>query len=159
MAKRHASVFTWLKPDNITGADFLDRPALTLDEAKACRDDKRLSSGCVCQAVRAPGSKVTVLASARLASLATNKGSIRTLPVNHSAGPLREACDPFRVISTIFLHLADLWVLGLSIQCALEAQQCQARKEKNEQDKRHHLSRNIGKPCPFSITARTMRRK
>lgn len=42
--------FTWLKPDNITGADFLDRPALTLDEAKACRDDKRLS-----KRMRVPG--------------------------------------------------------------------------------------------------------
>jgi hypothetical protein len=55
--------------------------------------------GCVCQAVLAPGSKVTLADAARLASLAANKGSIRTAPVNQSSGPLAEGCVPTLVIS------------------------------------------------------------
>src|ERR671921_698489 len=47
-------------------------------------------SGCVCQAVLAPGSKVTLDAAPRLASFATNSGSIRTVPVNQSSGPLAD---------------------------------------------------------------------
>jgi hypothetical protein len=56
-------------------------------------------NGCVCQAVRAPGSNVTFAPRTRAGSGASNNGSIRTLPVNQSAGPLFERCDPFRLIS------------------------------------------------------------
>src|SRR5204862_2636188 len=58
-------------------------------------------SGCVCQAVRAPGSKVTLAPRTRAGSGASNNGSIRTLPVNQSAGPLFEGCDPFLLISMV----------------------------------------------------------
>src|SRR5918912_994021 len=54
-------------------------------------------SGCVCQAERAPGSKVTSPADTRDGSVAENKGSIRTVPVNQSAGPLVEGCEPLRL--------------------------------------------------------------
>ena len=37
--------------------------------------------------MRAPGSKVTALPAARAGAVAPNNGSIRTVPVNHSAGP------------------------------------------------------------------------
>ena len=30
---------------------------------------------------------------------ASNKGSMRTVPVNHSVGPLLDGCEPFRLIS------------------------------------------------------------
>src|SRR5947207_13041624 len=56
-------------------------------------------SGCVCQAVRAPGSNVTLAPRTRAGSGASNKGSIRTEPVNQSAGPLLEDCAPDRLIS------------------------------------------------------------
>src|SRR6266566_6041229 len=59
-------------------------------------------SGCVCHAVRAPGSKVTLAPAARAGAFAWNNGSMRTVPVNQSAGPLVEACKPILLIS-IFL--------------------------------------------------------
>jgi hypothetical protein len=48
--------------------------------------------------VRAPGSKVTVAAAARLESFAEKSGSILTVPVNQSWGPLAEGCVPILVI-------------------------------------------------------------
>src|SRR3954466_9034085 len=55
-------------------------------------------SGCVCHAVRAPGSKVTAFPAARADPLGANSGSMRTMPVNQSEGPLPDACEPLRVI-------------------------------------------------------------
>src|SRR5215218_4018452 len=55
--------------------------------------------GCVCQAVRAPGSNVTLAPAARAGTGASKSGSIRTVPVNHSAGPLADGCKPLRLIS------------------------------------------------------------
>src|SRR3954453_15929915 len=45
-------------------------------------------SGWVCQAVRAPGSKVTRAPATRAGSGGLNSGSIRTVPGKYSAGPL-----------------------------------------------------------------------
>src|SRR6266513_4104496 len=59
-------------------------------------------SGCVCQAVRAPGSNVTLAQATRAGSGAWNSGSIRTVPVNQSAGPFVDAWEPFRFISIPF---------------------------------------------------------
>src|SRR4051794_29387714 len=65
-------------------------------------------SGWVCQAVRAPGSNVTLAPAARAGALAENSGSMRTVPVNQSAGPLPDGCEPTRLIS-----MADSdWVPG-----------------------------------------------
>ena len=47
-------------------------------------------SGWVCHAVRAPGSNVTLAPAARAGACAWNSGSMRTVPVNQSAGPLLE---------------------------------------------------------------------
>src|SRR5579862_726650 len=47
-------------------------------------------SGCVCHAVLAPGSNVTAAATTRAGSGAWTRGSMRTAPVNHSAGPFPE---------------------------------------------------------------------
>src|SRR5579864_1347489 len=58
-------------------------------------------SGCVCQAVRAPGSNVTLAPCTNAGSGATNNGSMRTAPVNQSEGPLAEACEPTRLISIV----------------------------------------------------------
>src|SRR5205823_6650481 len=44
--------------------------------------------GCVCQAVRAPGVKCTLLALRRDEPAGTATGSMNTTPVNHSLGPL-----------------------------------------------------------------------
>src|SRR6267378_2180723 len=56
-------------------------------------------NGCVCQAVRAPGSNVTLAPRTRAGSGASNNGSILTFPVNQSAGPLLELREPFLLIS------------------------------------------------------------
>jgi hypothetical protein len=56
-------------------------------------------SGCVCHPVRAPGSNVTLAPDARAGAFAWNKGSMRTMPVNQSAGPLLEGCEPLLLIS------------------------------------------------------------
>src|SRR5215469_14449742 len=56
-------------------------------------------SGWVCQALLAAGSKVTQPQEARAGAGASNSGSMRTLPVKYSSGPLREGCDPLRLIS------------------------------------------------------------
>src|SRR5438477_1329598 len=55
--------------------------------------------GWVCQAVRAEGSNVTLAQATRAGSGAWNRGSTRTVPVNQSAGPLFEGCDPLLLIS------------------------------------------------------------
>src|ERR1044072_8802661 len=62
-------------------------------------------SGCVCQAVRAPGSKVTLALRTRAGSGASNNGSMRTKPVNQSAGPLLDGCEPLRLISISFSRI------------------------------------------------------
>src|SRR5579872_6432570 len=56
-------------------------------------------SGWECQAVRAPGSNVTLAPRTRAGSGASNRGSIRTLPVKYSAGPLPDGCEPLLLIS------------------------------------------------------------
>src|SRR5438105_8432233 len=58
-------------------------------------------SGWVCHAVRAPGSNVTLAPPARAGAGALYKGSTRTVPVNHSAGPWLEGCVPTRLMSML----------------------------------------------------------
>src|SRR6266581_8917746 len=66
-------------------------------------------NGCVCQAVRAPGSNVTLAQRTRAGSGASKSGSMRTVPVNQSVGPLFDGCDPLLLISiSQFLHLVSL---------------------------------------------------
>src|SRR6476659_7393273 len=60
-------------------------------------------NGCVCQAVRAPGSNVTLAPRTRAGSGVSNSGSMRTVPVNQSAGPLVELCEP-----DLFISIFDL---------------------------------------------------
>src|SRR5213082_268489 len=63
-------------------------------------------SGCQCHAVRAPGSNVTLAPRARAGSGDSNSGSMRTVPVKYSSGPLPEGCEPFLLTSiSEFLHL------------------------------------------------------
>ncbi len=91
--------FARREPDDVTRANFLDRSSPTLHPAAAAGHDERLASGCVCHAVRAPGSKVTLAPRARAGTGASNSGLTRTEPVNHSAGPLLEGCEPSLLMS------------------------------------------------------------
>src|SRR6202048_419463 len=60
-------------------------------------------SGCVCHAVRAPGSNVTLAPATRAGSGALNSGSTRTVPVKYVAGPLPDGCEPLCFISIVLL--------------------------------------------------------
>jgi hypothetical protein len=52
-------------------------------------------------AVLAPGSNVTAAPPTRAGAGAAKSGSMRTVPVNQSAGPLPDAFEPARVISMV----------------------------------------------------------
>src|SRR2546425_350601 len=69
------------------------QPAITI---KVC------PNGCVCHAVRALGSNVTLAPAARAGAFTWNKGSMCTVPVNQSAGPLLEGCEPLLLISIFY---------------------------------------------------------
>src|SRR5690606_15973353 len=58
----------------------------------------RCPAGWVCQAERAPGSKLTYAEETCTSLFAGNSGSTRTLPTKVSAGPATDACIPARVI-------------------------------------------------------------
>src|SRR4051794_12572697 len=69
-----------LEPDDVAGADLLDRSTFSLYAAEAGGDEQRLTQRVrVPRGARAPGSKVTV-APLRL-PLPLNGASIRTMPV------------------------------------------------------------------------------
>src|SRR5690242_19482010 len=91
------------------------QPALTM---RVC------PSGCVCHAVRAPGSKVTLAPCTNAGSGAWKSGSMRAFPVNHSEGPFADGCDPARLISIfVLLLLMFLVIVGACpISCATSRQ-------------------------------------
>src|SRR5947209_2728452 len=62
-------------------------------------------SGCVCQAVRAPGSKLTRPARMRAGAGASMIGSCHATPVNDSFGCRRVGTDPLHLISIALLQL------------------------------------------------------
>src|SRR4051812_18757445 len=64
-------------------------------------------SGCQCHADLAPGSKVTSAHELRAGSAACMSGSMRTLPVKYSCGPLPDGCEPLFLISILFTPLLD----------------------------------------------------
>ena len=92
-------LFARREPHHVAGPDFLDRPALPLHPAAAAGHDQRLA-----QRVGVPRGACTRLerdagpADAGRVG-ASNSGSIRTVPVNQSAGPFAEACEPTRLMS------------------------------------------------------------
>jgi hypothetical protein len=52
--------FGGLEPHDVTGTDFFDRSTIALHSSAPAVTISVCPSGCVCHAVRAPGSKVTV---------------------------------------------------------------------------------------------------
>jgi hypothetical protein len=71
-------------------------------------------SGCVCHAVRAPGSKVTIAPLTRAESLPLKGESTRTVPVKYPAGPLLDGCDPLLLISIKYFNFVESVVFGCS---------------------------------------------
>jgi hypothetical protein len=73
-------------------------------------------SGCVCHAVRAPGSNVTLAPRTRAGSGASTKVLIRTFPVNQSARPFVDVCESDRLISMSKLQL-NLSITPVDREC------------------------------------------
>src|SRR5580693_2324540 len=74
-------------------------------------------NGWVCHAVRAPGSNVTLAPSARAGAFAWNRGSMRTVPVKYSAGPLVEVREQFLLMFIICVPFLDLYLFGRPVHC------------------------------------------
>src|ERR1041384_286532 len=70
--------------------------------------------GCVCQAVRVPGSKVTRAPAIRDGSSTEKSRSTRTEPVKYSACPWVDGCEPVRatVMFCIFLSPSMGWAFA-----------------------------------------------
>src|SRR6185437_6940891 len=62
-------------------------------------------SGWVCQALRAPGSNVTLAPDTLAPPMPLNGASMRTVPVKYSAGPVTDGGEPLRMISMVVLLL------------------------------------------------------
>jgi hypothetical protein len=89
-SRRRAAFLLWIHPNTAS--------------SPSGSDDQACPRGWVCLALLAPGLKVTNTPNTRAGSGGSKRGSTRTEPVKLSAGPLREACEPLRLIS-IILHL------------------------------------------------------
>ena len=79
-----------LEEDAVAGTDHLDRPAAPLAEADALRSRRSSGrSGAYATPSRAPGAKWTLLALSREPPAGAATESMKTAPVNQSAGPGR----------------------------------------------------------------------
>ena len=88
-------------PNHVAGPDFFDRAAIQLNQPQPAVTIKVWPSGCVCHAVRAPGSNVTLALRTRAGSGASMIGSIRTVPEKYFAGPLPDGREPLRLMSIV----------------------------------------------------------
>src|SRR5205814_8589097 len=66
---------------------------------KAERRHPGRPNGWMCHAVRAPGSNVTLAPTTRAGSAASKRGSMRTMLVKYSVGPLPDLCEPLLLMS------------------------------------------------------------
>ena len=87
------------EPDHVARPDFLDRAALRCAHPRRPSRSGSGRAGACATRSGAPGSNVTLAPRTRAGSGASNSGSIRTVPVNQSAGPLLEVCEPHLFIS------------------------------------------------------------
>src|SRR6266700_498647 len=84
-------------------------------------------SGCVCHAVRAFGSNVTLAPLVRAGSDRSKTGSTRTVPVKYSGGPLPDGCEPARLMSIVRLSGLS-WSACCGLPCrrdGVRLQRCQ----------------------------------
>ncbi len=94
------------EPDHITGPDLLDRSPFALSPAAAGRDDEGLTQRMGMPCSSRAGLESDAGALPRVPDRAPEtSGSMRTVPVNHSAGPLPEGCEPILLMSILkFFH-------------------------------------------------------
>ena len=95
------------EPDDITGTDLLDRTSLLLRPTATGDDDQGLTERMGMPGRASPGSNVTLAPDVRAGALGWNKGSMRTVPLNQSAGPLLDGCEPILLISML---IGCVWV-------------------------------------------------
>lgn len=82
-------LFAGWEPDDVARANLFDGTAPALGPTAARGDDQGLA-----QRVGVPGSNETVAPVTRAGSVPLKGESRRTVPVNQSAGPLAEGCEP-----------------------------------------------------------------
>ena len=92
-------LFARREPDDVAGPDLLDRAALALRPAAARGDDEGLAERMGVPGGARAGFERDAAPAARAGAFAGNKGSMRTTPVNQSAGPLADGCEPLRLMS------------------------------------------------------------
>jgi hypothetical protein len=87
---------TWWESDHITRSNLLNRTSPALDPTTAGCYYERLA-----QWVTMPGSPGALLEppATRAGPGASKRGSMRTVPVKYSAGPLPEGCEPLLLMS------------------------------------------------------------
>ena len=89
---------------DVSGTHDFDRTVLLFVHPRPDVTIRTCPSGCMCHALRAPGSNVTTAPATRPGATAANGVSTRTSPVKFVAGPFAAAFDPFRTIATLRLR-------------------------------------------------------
>src|SRR5213593_4840033 len=107
-------------------------------------------SVCVCHAVRALGSNVTLAPLTRAGSGAWNSGSMRTVPVNQSTGPLPEGWEPLLLMS-IQPPLRSQPVHPTTVLILSEAKGLLDRRACSREDRRGREGRSFSEPHPPSL--------
>ena len=92
-------LLAWREPDHVAGPDFFDRASPALRPAATRRHDQGLTQRMGVPRGSGTGLEGDTGAGRACRAFAWNNGSIRTVPVNQSAGPLLEGCEPLLLIS------------------------------------------------------------
>jgi hypothetical protein len=94
------------EPHDVAGANLLDRSAVALHASATRRDDQRLPERMCVPRRAAPGlERHGRSADAARSTVAETASQFAPHPVNQSAGPLADGCDPLLEISMVFLQL------------------------------------------------------
>ena len=95
VGRRHANVVARREDNDVARANLLDRAALALHAAAAHGDDENLAKRMGVPSGARARLERDCVAAARAGAVAGNSGSMRTMPVNQSAGPCRTAASRF----------------------------------------------------------------
>ena len=87
--------------------DFLNRTTLVLRPAASGCDDQGLTERMGMPRGASARLERNACARTRAGAFAWNKGSMRTVPINQSAGPLLDGCEPTLLISMV---ICGVWI-------------------------------------------------
>jgi hypothetical protein len=89
------------EPDHIAGMDLLDWPSLALHPTTAGCDNQGLTERMNMPCGASTGLEGHVCTASAGGLVRLEERSRRTVPVNHSADPLRDGCEPVLLISIL----------------------------------------------------------